>query len=45
MGNPGHPILLMNFSGPMYQRLREELTSPKNIHRFEKLGKRIKRPS
>lgn len=45
VGNPGHPILLMNFSGPMYQRLREELTSPKNIHRFEKLGKRIKRPS
>jgi hypothetical protein len=43
--NPGHPILLMNFSGPMYQRLREELTSPRNIQKFEKLGKRIKRRS
>jgi hypothetical protein len=42
--NQGHPILLMNFSGPMHQRLREELTSPRNIHKFERLGKRIKRP-
>jgi hypothetical protein len=43
--NRAHPILLMNFSGPMYQRLREELTAPRNIQKFKKLGKRIKRPS
>ena len=44
-GNRGRPILVMNFSGPMYQRIRGELTSPKNIEQFERLGKRIKRPA
>lgn len=43
--NRAHPILLMNFSGPLYQRLHEELTAPRNIRKFEKLGKQIKRPS
>jgi len=44
-GNAGRPILVMNFSGPMYQRIRAELTSPKKVEQFEKLGKRIKRPT
>jgi hypothetical protein len=44
-GNLSRPILVMNFSGPIYQRIRGELTSPKNIKQFEKLGKRIERPS
>jgi hypothetical protein len=44
VGNQGHPILLMNFSGPMYKRLREVLTTPRNVKKFEKLGKQIKQP-
>ena len=43
--NPAHPLLVMNFSGPIYQRIRAELMSPKNVKRFESLGKRIQRPS